>query len=330
MPRILTYALNLSVYTACLLLLHAGGTSGMYARPAYLFAHMTKSDYGGLYYSVSTDGLNWEMLNNGQSVLPAYRGHPDIMQGQDDRYYMIGVEANTGRLLLWVSDHLMHWKMEKELPSGVFAESRGHKANISWYGAPKLFYDKDSGKYIITWHMPLKEADRNDFAGYWCSMRSFCTTTSDFTSFTPAKKLFDFDMATIDVIIRKEGKLYYAFLKDECEATPQWPTGKSIRVSVSGNLTGPYSYPSGKISPGYREAPMIISKPDNTGWYMYYEQYPGLQYEAAEAPAMAGPWFDVYQQRISVPEEARHGAMLSISMDQYEALKAGFPNISEK
>lgn len=291
-----------------------------FSQKAYLFAHMTSEDYGGLYYSVSIDGLNWQLLNNGKSVEPGYRGHPDIMPGHDSRYYMIGVEEGTGKLLLWVSSNLLNWTVEKELPKEVFLKAGGHKANPGWYGAPKLFYDDTDAKYLVTWHMPVQGINKDDFDGYWCSMRTFVTVTNDFLTFSPAKKLFDFDMGTIDVIIRKEGDLYYAFLKDECEATAQWPTGKSIRVSVARDAEGPYSYPSAKISPGYREAPMIIQKHDNNGWYLYYEQYPGIQYEAAEAPALAGPWFDVYRQRITIPPEARHGAMIRISKEQYNMI----------
>ena len=32
----------------------------------YLFAHMMDGDYWRLYYSVSLDGLHWEMLNGGK------------------------------------------------------------------------------------------------------------------------------------------------------------------------------------------------------------------------------------------------------------------------
>ena len=287
------------------------------AQEAWLFAHMTTENYGGLYYSVSTDGLYWQLLNNGKTVEKEYRGHPDIMRGHDGRYYMIGVEENTGKLFLWTSVDLLTWKKERELPASVFLEAHGHKANPSWYGAPKLFYDNANAQYLITWHMPLQGISRDDFVDYWCSMRTFVTVTNDFKTFTPARKLFDFDMGTIDVIIRKEGDLYYALLKDECEATAQWPTGKSIRVSVSAHATGPYSYPSAKISGSYREAPMVIPKSGGEGWYMYYEQYPGLQYEVSESPALGGPWFDVWSQRVNVPQNARHGAMIEISKEDY-------------
>lgn len=70
------------------------------AYKAYLFDHMTAENYGGLHYSVSTDGLNWQLYNDGKTVEKAYRGHPDIILGHDARYYMIVMEACTGKMLL--------------------------------------------------------------------------------------------------------------------------------------------------------------------------------------------------------------------------------------
>lgn len=62
----------------------------------YLFAHMTDENYARLFYSVSRDAFHWETLNKKRIVLPEYCGHPDICQGKDDVYYMIGVQPNTG------------------------------------------------------------------------------------------------------------------------------------------------------------------------------------------------------------------------------------------
>jgi hypothetical protein len=294
----------------------------------YLFAQMTKEDYGHLYYSVSKDGLKWEQLNGGKRVHEGYRGHPDIMQGNDGRYYMIGVEENTGEIPLWVSTDLLDWKEELRLDKTVFdgTQTTDYKDNPSWYGAPKLFYDGDSKQYIITWHAHKADIPREKFAEYWCSMRTFYVLTKDFKTFTKPKRLIEYEMGTIDVIIRKENGFYYAFLKDECEATAQWPTGKSIRVAVSRNLTGPYSYPSGMISPSYHEAPSVVAKPDGTGWYMYYEMYTGQRYSMSEAPTMAGPWFHVSQLRYALPDNARHGCMFKITSAQYDAILKRFGN----
>jgi hypothetical protein len=288
----------------------------------YLFAHMTKSHYGGLYYAISSDGLTWESLNHGELIKSEYRGHPDICKGHDGRYYMIGVESGTKKLPIWVSTDLLSWAIEGYIPLDLFLNYPDtlYKAADGWHGAPKLFWDDTEGMYIITWHAPSSAVDRQSFANYWCSMRTFYITSSDLKAFTRAARLFPFEMGTIDVIIRKEGGLYYAFLKDECEATAQWPTGKSIRVSVSTSLTGPYSYPSAPISPSYHEAPSVIPKPDGTGWYVYYEQYPGIQFGVSEAPAMAGPWFKVWGNRIKLPDGVRHGCIIPLSAKEYNAL----------
>ena len=294
----------------------------------YLFAHMTKEDYGGLYYSVSTDGLTWQILNSGKKVNDTYRGHPDICIGHDGRYYMIGVDDKAKKAPLWVSADLLEWKTEGEIPFQLFKSVSGHEATDSWLGAPKMFYDDVSKRYIITWHSPRSDVKRSDFANYWCSMRTFFVTTRDFKSFTEVKRLLSYEMGTIDVIIRKEGELYYAIIKDECEATEFWPTGKSIRVCVSENLEGPYSYPGEKVSPSYREAPTVIPKKEG-GWLMYFEQYPGVQYEAAQAPSLMGPWYDVYTMKINIPAECRHGCMVPLSGEEYKSIAEKFKNFEK-
>ena len=283
----------------------------------YLFAHMTKTDYGGLYYSVSSDGLIWHTLNQEKRVNEYYRGHPDICKGDDGHYYMIGVDAKEKKAIIWTSADLLEWKAQGEIPFQLFKSVKGYEATDSWLGAPKMYYDQTSKRYIVTWHSPQSGIPRDNFAGYWCSMRTFYMLTPDLKTFSTPARLFTYEMGTIDVIIRKEGELYFAILKDECEATPLWPTGKSVRIAVAHQLEGPYSYPSASVSYNYHEAPTVIPKPDGTGYYMYTEMYPGIRYDVAEAPALNGPWFGVYQQKFKVPETARHGCMIPLTLMEY-------------
>ncbi|MHC4736912.1 MAG: hypothetical protein ACYTDW_21045, partial [Planctomycetota bacterium] len=91
-PR-LNWHSNLSILAAIVLaaLCPGPGCCGADQKIAgYLFAHMMKGDYGRLYYSVSTDGLHWTLLNSGKRVHDNYRGHPDICRGHDERFYMTG------------------------------------------------------------------------------------------------------------------------------------------------------------------------------------------------------------------------------------------------
>jgi hypothetical protein len=154
---------------------------------------MMLGDYGRLYYSASLDGLHWQMLNGGKRVFDEYRGHADICQGHDRRFYLVGNRSDDQPdINLWISDDLKDLK--------TFSQ--------------------------------------------------------------PPRKLFQWDMATIDTIIRKEGDAYYAIIKDERYPTLEWATGKTIRICLSTSLLGPYSEPGPPISPGFREAPTLIPSPN--------------------------------------------------------------------
>ena len=243
--------------------------TGKHDYAGYLFAHMTSDDYGSLYYSYSSDGLSWQALNDGKPIIVEYRGHPDICKGHDGRYYMIGIDGLNHDVILWASSNLLSWEKEKVIDPEFFEVTPGHFATKSWRGAPKMFYDTKSEQYILTWHAPETNVVKDDFVAYWSSMRTFYVSSKDLKSFSEPQRLLNYDMATIDVIIRNEGEVFYAFVKDEKEASAEWPTGKSIRICTSRSLTGPYSYPSKSISPSYHEAPTIIPKLDGSGYYMY-------------------------------------------------------------
>ncbi|MGM0489755.1 MAG: hypothetical protein ACQESR_23725, partial [Planctomycetota bacterium] len=70
------------------------------------------------------------------------------------------------------------------------------------------------------------------------------TTSRDLKTFAdPPRELFQWDMATIDTIVRRIGDRHYAVIKDERYPSLDWPTGKTIRVSTADDLLGPYSKP---------------------------------------------------------------------------------------
>jgi hypothetical protein len=167
---------------------------------------------------------------------------------------------------------------------------------------------------------------------YWAGQRTLYALSKDLKTFSdPPRKLFPWDMATIDVIVRKEGERYYAILKDERYPTLEWTTGKTIRICSAPNLLGPYSAPGLPVSPGFREAPTLIPSPNGQAWYLYYEQYPGVAYGLSVAASLAGPWYQVaggthYQNwdKYSLPPKVRHGSMRPITRKQYDALVAVF------
>ncbi len=302
---------------------------------AYLFAHMMFEDYGRMYYSVSLDALHWQMLNRGQRVLDDYRGHPNIVKGHDEQYYLVGNRSDRDpNIDFWVSQDLIAWEAFGDFTPDL-TQIDDYPTAMPRIGAPKLFYDAAGSQYVLTWHTPHRMERDGLPEPYWASQRTLYATSADLRTFSPPARLFDWDMATIDVVLLKEGDMYFAILKDERYPTLEWVTGKSIRIATSRKLLGPYSDPGPPISPSFREAPTVIPSPNGQNWYLYYEQYPGVSYGLSVSDSLAGDWFEISGNtnfrdwdKYQTPPRARHGSMLPISLDEYEALRKAFPPIT--
>ncbi len=306
----------------------AAGTEPVHE--AYLFAHMMQGDYGRLYYSVSLDGLHWQLLNQGRRVFEDYRGHADICRGHDGRYYLVGNRRDEAPdIHFWVSSDLIRWKKYSDYVPDLKSVPDYSKA-LQRIGAPKVFFDETTAQYLLTWHTTHDLGETDLPEPYWAGQRTLYVTSKDLKSFAgPPRKLFAWDMATIDTIVRRIGDRCYAIIKDERYPTLDWPTGKTIRVCSADHLLGPYSKPGRPISPNFREAPTLIPSPDGKFLYLYYEQYPGVAYGLSVAARPEGPWFQAAGNmnirnwnKYSVPEKARHGCMLPITRDRYDALVA--------
>ncbi len=299
---------------------------------AYLFAHMTHSDYGRLYYSVSLDGLHWYRLNGGKRINDDYHGHPDIAKGADGTYYIPGNESDASPTInIWSSTDLIEWRRYSQYTPDLKA-TPGYSQALQRIGAPKLFFDEASKQFVMTWHTPHLEGTPEDPERYWASQRTLYVTSPDLKRFSaPPRRLLDWDMGTIDVSIRRAEGKYWTIIKDETYPTLDWVTGKTVRIARSDSLLGPYKDLSPPISPNFREAPMLIRSPNGAVWYLYYEQYPGVSYGLSVAKSLAGPWYQISGytffhdwDKYSLPAKVRHGTMLTISRRQYDALVERF------
>jgi hypothetical protein len=298
---------------------------------------MQQGDYWRLRYSVSLDGLNWTLLNGGQRVFEDYRGHPDIAKGGDGFYYLVGNRGDDRPdINFWVSDDLIAWRKHSDYTPNLKAVPDFPKA-LPRIGAPKLFYDEASAQFLLTWHTTHDLGKTDLPEPYWAGQRTLFVTSRDLRAFSdPPRKLFAWDSATIDTIVRRVGGRYYAIFKDERYPTLEWTTGKTVRIASAPALLGPYGEPGPPISPNFREAPALIPSPNGRAWYLYYEQYPGVAYGLSVAAKLEGPWFQAAGNqrpdwdKFSVPEKARHGSMLPISRREYDALVSHFGGLTNR
>jgi hypothetical protein len=276
------------------------------------------------------------MLNGGRRVSNEYRGHASIVRGHDGRYYLVGNRGdNQPDINFWVSEDLITWKKYSDYVPNLTHVPDYPKA-MARIGAPKLFFDQASSQYVLTWHTTHDLGQTDLPEPYWAGQRTLFATSKDLRTFSQLpRKLFTWDMATIDVTLCQEGNYYYAILKDERYPTLDWTTGKTIRISRSPGLLGPYSEPGPPISPNFREAPTVIPSPNGRVWYLYYEQYPGVAYGLSVAASLQGPWFQIAgnQQpswdKYHLPSKVRHGSMLLITRKQYDSIVSAFGKASD-
>ena len=307
---------------------------------AYLFAHMKTGHYGVLYYSVSRDGLHWTALNGGEPVSEDYHGHASIARGADGRYFLVGNRNDEDPYVrFWVSDDLVAWKAYGTYRPDL-SDIPGHPHTLARIGAPKLFFDKSSGQFLLSWHTPNEDGSPQDPERYWASQRTLYVLSSDLKTFHDApRRLFGWDMPTIDTIVRPNDAApgYCAIIKDERYPDYDWPTGKTVRISCGPALTGPYPPPGPPLSPNFREAPTVIRAPDDKAWFLYYEHYAGTSYGMSKGRTLQGPWYQVSGNsgvsawnRYEMVPDARHGSMIEISARQYDALVAAYGTAEAK
>ncbi len=290
----------------------------------YLFAHMTRADYGRLHYAASTNGLHWTPLNGGRRVLESYRGHPDITRMPDGRWVLLGNHPDRGDVRMWTSSNLVDWIHLRDFTADMSAFP-GFEPPGKWHGAPKMVYDDEARRYVMTFHFSNRPGRREEPEYYWSGMRTFVVTSPDLAAFTPARRLFDWDFATIDVILRRDAGRWFAIVKDERHPDSGAATGKTIRIAESsGGPAGPWSAPGPSLTPNFREAPMLIPRPDGRGWYLYFEQYPGISYGLVTAPGLGGPWTEVPAAEYRTPPGVRHGCMVAVTREELAGLRAAF------
>ena len=286
----------------------------------YLFSYFIGRSQDGLHLAHSTDGLHWEALNNGQSLLTPTAGKdklmrdPSIVQGPDGRFHMVWTTSWHSKDIGYASsDDLVHWSEQKSVP----VMEHEPDAKNSW--APEIFYDDQNEEFLIFWATTIpgrhSEIEMSEKEGEW-NHRIYYTKTKDFETFAPAEMFFNPDFSAIDSAILKFGKEYVMFVKNENPIPPQ----KNIRITTSKKAAGPYpTKVSEPITGNYwAEGPTPLKVGDYV--YVYFDKYREHKYGAVRSKNLKD-WEDVSDQ-VSFPSGIRHGTAFPVSSEFVKKLKA--------
>jgi hypothetical protein len=294
---------------------------------AYLFTYATKNGEDGLHLAWSSDGYKWEALNGGQSYLAPTLGKeklmraPHVARGADGVFHLIwAVGINESTIGHASSRDLIHWSNQQEIP--VMASEPATRN--SW--GPEMVYDAKWKQFFIFWSSAIKgkftETERA--AGKEYNNRIYCSTTKDFSYFTPTRLFYDPEFPVSDATILVADGHYYLIVKDDTTK----PARKNLRIAVADDLGGPYGDLDEPFTPKrvWAEGPSAIKIGDE--YIVYFDAYIENHYGAMSSRNLK-TWQDV-TAKMTFPgedtpgraERMRHGTVLSVPMALIEQLRA--------
>ncbi len=309
---------------------------------AYLFVHFKEKltpDGEQVYFSVSKDGFNWEMLNSGEPILQSnmsMKGCRDIeivrlKQGgfvilttdeciayrYDENYNIDWKVVNrTGShgLCMWKSDDLINFSEQQILSIG--------RDDFGCTWAPEVFYDELEDEYLIHWGSTVAQDDYSHMSIYY-------STTKDFETFSKPRLFFTKKNEILDTHIVKFDDTYHMFYKNAHDP--------SMNMHASSkHLYGPYIHDeefeqlmSEVEKCGSYEAATTYVLPDGR-WCLMLDFFgcekPKMGYVPFISEAPGNTNFKMCKEEFSFPYGFKHGKVLEISDEEYNMLKDHYIN----
>ncbi|MDA3880864.1 MAG: glycoside hydrolase family 43 protein [Prolixibacteraceae bacterium] len=287
-------------------------------KEVYMFSYFTQSGQDGLHLAYSHDGLNWQTINNGESLLPPKVGKdklmrdPCITQGSDGRFHMVWTTGWWDQHIGYASsDDLINWSEQKTIP----VMEHEPEARNSW--APEVFYDEEKDMFHIFWattipdrHSPIAYTEREKDLNH----RMYATSTKDFETFEPTRMFFNPDFSVIDATIIEHEDEFVMFVKNENPNPPE----KNIRFTKASSPDGPYPTEVSEPITGdyWAEGPTPLKVGEYI--YVYFDKYREHKYGAVRSKDLEN-WEDVSDSVKFVPG-TRHGTAFKVKQKVFDNL----------
>ncbi|MBR2912903.1 MAG: RICIN domain-containing protein, partial [Oscillospiraceae bacterium] len=293
---------------------------------AYLFTYFlgNNPDQERMSYAVSLDGYHFKALNNGREVYKSSVGtgclrDPYIFKGEDGLYYLLATDMKSS--LGWSSNRniisakstdLVHWFDETLIEiANKYPLMQG--ADRAW--APQAIYDPEKESYMIYYAARVPGRDDRTIMYYAYSKDMKTLDTEPQLLFAPKNG----DDAIDSDIIYQNGK-YYMYYKNE--------TNKRIYLATADHANGPYTEIK-QVSEGNIgvEGPNIYNLIGTDKWLMMSDAYGNGYYVMQETTDLEN-FKTLDRNSYSFDFTPRHGYVIPITDDQYDALVSAFPSDS--
>jgi hypothetical protein len=276
----------------------------------YVFSYFLNNGQDGLHLATSTDGYHWQALAAGKSVLTPLVGEsklmrdPCILLGPDGVFRMVWTDSWTGITLGYASSNdLVHWSQQKAVAVMAY-----EPATLNTW-APEVHYDAVKQQYIIFWAstIPGRFPETQTTGDGKYNHRIYCTTTTDFQTFTLTRLYFDPGYECIDATMLRFGGRFCMIYKDETLK----PVKKNLHLAFSNTIDGPFTPDADSFTRSWVEGPTAITVGDEV--VVYFDCYRDHHYGAMQSKDLK-TWQDI-TDRISMPPGIRHGTAIPVPAD---------------
>ncbi|GAB2836245.1 glycoside hydrolase family 43 protein [Lentzea nigeriaca] len=310
------------------------------ADPGYLMVHFTGDSATGqrLYLAHSTDGLHWNDLNGGGTVLRSTVGtkgvrDPALVRSPDgSKYWIIATDLcircgstytnGSPSFVVWESTDLVTWSQPRLINvAGAIPGGRN-----AW--APEAIWNPETGDYVLYW---ATNATVNGVFKY----RIYAARTKDFRTITTPQVWIDPPGTTpiVDTQMTEVpggGQYRYVRVSGDGQNTVEgsnsilgtWTTlGTLSSIGLTGNVV---------------EGPVWMKFRDRDEWALYIDHL-GTNGVREYRPILTTNPFDVGAYRLQAPENydmggtaKRHGAITTLTAAEESRVLARWPNTPPK
>ena len=285
------------------------------ADTAYLFTYFTRNGEDGLHLAWSVDGLKWQPVAEGRSLLTPVIGtkeklmrDPCVAKGPDGTWHMVWTSGWTENGIGYASTRdFINWSPQREIP--VMA----HEPEVRNCWAPEVVHDDTTGEFVIFWAstIPGRFTETAGASETAYNHRMYFTTTRDFEKFAPTRVFYDPGFSVIDATFLRDGDRHWFIVKDETVNPPK----KHLRIAEATGFQGPFGELGEPFTPSglWVEGPTAVKIGDS--YYVYYDAYRDRHYGALRSRDLK-TWDDVSAQLEmpfeGTPERMRHGTVVEV------------------
>lgn len=277
------------------------------------FSYFVDNGQDGLHLLWSEDGLAWQSVRGGDSLLTPHVGSklmrdPCVVPGPDGDYHMVWTTGwwDSGFGYARTKD-FRTWTDQRYIP--IIATVPG--AKNTW--APELTWDEKTKTWWIVWattipgKFPATDGDGDH------NHRLYATRTQDFVKYSEPELLFDPGYNCIDATFVHLPDQVILVFKDERLGK------KTLQVAIAPRMAGPYQTILPPFTGDWVEGPTVVSFAG--AWWLYCDHYSAPQHYQLFRTTDFRSWENL-TTKLRFPAGVRHGSAFLVARSLVENLQS--------